>query len=248
MPLLQPADVVDDGDVACLDTPMVAIDGLVAGDGRVAKIIGFLLSHEQIDIVSERSLVALEGKDVIGLFVDDLLGDGPLAAHGVDRDHGAFDGQHVQELRDGDNLVGLVGHLHLTQHHALTGGEGRDHMDRVFCHALGAAQGLAIDSHRPFGDPDQGRHPRHEATLECLGVESGQNITEVVMGWRARREGAKLAQQNKLLVAEAGDVGDRLGPGQDRQKAKQQHFGQGVHHLALLPGIRQITEILKKDN
>jgi hypothetical protein len=68
------------------------------------------------------------------------------------------------------------------------------------------------------------------------------------MGWGTRREGAKLAQQRKLLVTEAGDVGDRLGPGQDRQKAKQEHFGQGIHDLARLPRIRQITKILKKNS
>jgi len=165
-----------------------------------------------------------------------------------DGHHGAFDGQHVQKLGDGDDLIGLVGHLHLTQHQALAGGEGRDHVDGVFGHAFGAAHGLAVDGHHPFGDPDQGGHPGHEATLERLGVERGQDVAQVIVGRRARCKGAKPSQQSELLVAEAGDVGDRLCPSQQRQKAKQQHLVQGIQHRPRLPRVRQIVEIAQKDN
>ena len=98
-------------------------------------------------------------------------------------------------------------------------------MDGVLGRSLGAAHRFAVDGHHPLGDPDQGRHPGYEAALKRLGVEGGEDVAEMVMGRRARREGAKTAQQTELLLAEAGDVGNRLGPGQNRQKAQEQHLG-----------------------
>ena len=91
MALLQPGDVVDDGDVAGFDPAVVAVDGPVGADRGVGETPLFLLVCEQLDVVAQRALVALQGQDVVGLLVDDLLGDGALAAHGVDGDDGALD-------------------------------------------------------------------------------------------------------------------------------------------------------------
>jgi len=73
MALLQPVDIVGDGDVAGLDAPVIAIGGLMVGAGGVFEIIGFLLVGEQFDIVAQRALVTLQGEDVVGLLVHDLL-------------------------------------------------------------------------------------------------------------------------------------------------------------------------------
>src|SRR5437764_727097 len=48
---------------------------------------------------------------VIGLLVDDLLGDVALATHRVDGHDGALDRQHVEQLGNGDDFVRLVRHL-----------------------------------------------------------------------------------------------------------------------------------------
>ena len=121
-------------------------------------------------------------------------------------------------------------------------------MDGVPGRSPGAAHRFAVDGHHSFGNPDQGRHPGYEAALERLGVEGGEDVAQMVMGRRACCKGTKPAQQIELLLAEAGDVGDRLGPGQHRQKAQEQHLGQRVHHLPALPDVRQILEIAQKDN
>ena len=121
-------------------------------------------------------------------------------------------------------------------------------MEGVLGRSLGASHRFAVDGHHPLGNPDQGRHPGYEAALERLGVEDGEDVAQMVMGRRARREGAKTARQVELLLAETGDVGHRLGPGQHRQKAQKQHLGQRVHHLSALPDVRQILEIAQKDN
>jgi len=74
---------------------------------------------KEFDIAAEHTLIAFEGKDVVGLLVQNLAGYGALAAHGIDGDDGALNGQHVQQLGNGDDLIGLVRHLDLPQHQAL---------------------------------------------------------------------------------------------------------------------------------
>ena len=59
-----------------LDAAVIAIDGLVAGDGGVLEILGFLLGREQFDVFPQRALIALQGQDVVGLLVHS--GSGPI--------------------------------------------------------------------------------------------------------------------------------------------------------------------------
>lgn len=46
---------------------MIAIDSLVSADFRIPESIGFLLAYEDLDVLQKRSLIALEGNDVISL-------------------------------------------------------------------------------------------------------------------------------------------------------------------------------------
>src|SRR5436190_5344686 len=83
-----------------------------------------LLGHEEFDILAQRALIAFQRKNVIGLLVDDLLSDIALATHRIDGHDRPFDRQHLQELGDGDDLVGLLRHLDLAEYEALTCCEG----------------------------------------------------------------------------------------------------------------------------
>src|SRR5882724_13081074 len=71
--VLQPGDVVNDGGGSGLDAAVIAVDCLIAADLGVLEPLGLLLGHEDLDILAERALVALQGQDVIGFLVDDLL-------------------------------------------------------------------------------------------------------------------------------------------------------------------------------
>ena len=81
-----------------------------------------------------------------------------------------------------------------------------------------------------------------------FGVEAGEDVAQVVMGWRAFAKWPKLAQHVQLLVAEAGDIGDRFRTGQHGGQAKQQHLLEQIHHLRALPMVWQLFEIAQKDN
>ena len=88
MAVLQPLHIVEDRTGPGLDAAVVAVDSLMLGDLGVLEAVCLLLGREHLDILPEGALVPLEREDVIGLLVDDFLGDGALAADGVD---GALD-------------------------------------------------------------------------------------------------------------------------------------------------------------
>lgn len=247
MALLQPVDVMDDGDCPGFDATMIAIDRFVPAHCRILERAGFLLPDEEFDVLMQRSLVALEGQNVIGLLVDDLFGDGALAADGIDADNGAFDRKHLQQLGDSDDLIGLIGDLDLAEDKALAGRKSRHHVNGGLC-PFGAAQGFAVDGDNLHGHARQRGNPGDKTALEGLGIECRQDIAKMVVRRCAVVKGPKAAQKVKLPFAEQGDIDEGLGAGQNRQQAQKQHFRQRVHHLAGLTGIRQILKISQKNN
>ena len=65
---------------------------------------------------------------------------------------------------------------------------------------------------------------------------------------RAVEKRPEPAQQIELLLAKARDINERLRPRQHRQKAQQQHLRERIDHLAGLPRVRQILEIVQENN
>jgi hypothetical protein len=58
-------------------------------------------------------------------------------------------------------------------------------LDRLFAYVsvMRATQGLAINgNHLPLGDLRHGAHPREKALLELLGIQTGKDPPEGVMG------------------------------------------------------------------
>ena len=123
-------------------------------------------------------------------------------------------------------------------------------MDRRFGVLLpaGAAQRLAVDGDDLRGRAGQRRHPGHEAALELLGVEGGEDVAEVIVRRRAVAKRPEPAQQLDLLLAEPRDIDEGLRPRQHRQQAQQQHLGKRIDHLAGLARVRQILEIVQENN
>src|SRR5215207_1445590 len=117
--LLQPGDIVQDGGGPGLDAAVIAVDGFVPAAGGVLEAVTLLLGHEEFDILAQRALVAFQGEDVIGLPIKDCLSDLALAADCVNGHDRAFDGHQLEQLRNGDDLVGFLGHLNLPEHEAL---------------------------------------------------------------------------------------------------------------------------------
>jgi hypothetical protein len=61
-------------------------------------------------------------------------------------------------------------------------------------------------------------------------------------------KGQEPTQQLQLFFTKAGNIRERIRPGQHRQQAQQQHLIQRINHLARLPRVRKPLKILKKNN
>jgi hypothetical protein len=70
---------------------------------------GGLLGHreELLDRLLEVALVAFEPQHIVAALGDNLLGDGALAAHGIDGHETPLEIKQLQQLRDRRDLVGL---------------------------------------------------------------------------------------------------------------------------------------------
>jgi hypothetical protein len=105
-----------------------------------------------------------------------------MAPHRIDRDDRAFDHQHVEKLRDSNDLAGFLGDLHLAKYEARARGESGNQLDGAFaCFSTGSARGLTIDRHHPCGHADQRGGPGDESTLELLRVEGGEDVAKMIV-------------------------------------------------------------------
>ena len=59
------------------------------------------------------ALVAFQGEDVVGLFLDNGLGNGGLRAHGIDANDLTFQIQHFKEQGNGGDFVAFITHKFL---------------------------------------------------------------------------------------------------------------------------------------
>jgi hypothetical protein len=212
------------------------------------EVRGRLLGYERHDILAQRALIVVQREHVVGLLGDELLGDVALAGHRIDGYDHPLDRQHVEQLRDGVDLVGIVRDLHLAQHEALAGCEGRNHVDqrRRVLLAPGPPRRLAIDGNQPLRRSGLCRDPGDEAALELLGSEHCKDIAEMTVRRRAILERVDAAQHLELLEAQRGEIDEGFRPGQHRKQADKQALVERLYHLALLARMLQTVGIVQK--
>lgn len=154
----------------------------------------------------QRGLVGLDRQQVIGSQGADRAGDLALSAHGIDADQTPFDGQGLQQLRDGRDLVTLVGDLFLTQNQPQAGGEGADHVHCTVPSRGRSSQGLAIDGHVLAQGADHAPDPAPEDLLELLGIEDAEDPVEGVVGGDAVLKHQEASEPRLLLARPFGHV------------------------------------------
>lgn len=80
--------------------------------------------------------------------------------------------------------------------------------------AAGPADGLAVDRDHAGRNAGHRGHPGDEAALELVGVPRGEYLADPAVRRGAVLERAEAPQQVQLFLAEAGNVGKGLGPGE----------------------------------
>ena len=113
-----------------------------------ARQLGRMLRIVEVErhVLVQCALVALQRQHVGAASLDDPLGDGALAAHRVRGHDAALEREHLQQLRNGCDLVGSVIHRHLAQDQPCAAGPSRDEVQgRGFGGAvIRTAQRLAV--------------------------------------------------------------------------------------------------------
>jgi hypothetical protein len=78
------------------------------------------------------------------------------------------------------------------------------------------------------------------------GVKRGKNIAQMIVGERAVAKRPESAQEFELT--EQRDVDKGFRSRKDREQTQQQDFVQRIKHLAPLARIRQLREMIQKNN
>src|ERR1700690_4153629 len=107
-----------------------------------------------------------------------------------------------------------------------------------------SAHRLAVDRHHALRNADQRGDPGHEAALEVLRVERGEDVAEMVVRWRTVEEWPEASQKLQFHVAKPGDIDEGFGPGQHREQRQQEHLIERIRDLAALTRIRHILEMI----
>src|SRR3954471_2830581 len=97
---------------------MRLVEGVPSGPLRSATAEAGLVEMLDDSLVAQR-VIGLETQQVVGPARQDLLGDGGLAAHGVQRHDAVLQRKLIQQFRDRGDLVGRLMDATLARHEAL---------------------------------------------------------------------------------------------------------------------------------
>ena len=99
-----------------------------------------------------------------------------LTAQGINHHNAALKHQHLEQVLNGRNLVGVVVHLALAQ-------------DQVPIGKVGTTGGLAVHRH-DLGPKDRGQrlHPAGETAFQLLEVQPCEDASEGVVRWDPVRQ------------------------------------------------------------
>jgi len=129
-----------------------------------------------------RFVVAFQCQHVVGVGLDDFLGDFFLTAHRVHGHDAAGEFQHPQQFGQRRDFVALVTDFQLPQHQLVALGPRADHILEALLGVEGAAQRLPVQGHDflRHGLP-QALRPAQKTIPKRLGVQRGQYAVEGVV-------------------------------------------------------------------
>ena len=82
---------------------------LCALDGEVRRALSDALVEQELDIVLQGWLVALDGEQIVGAATEEILGQRPLGEQRIGGDGAPCDvGQRLEQGDDGADLVGAL--------------------------------------------------------------------------------------------------------------------------------------------
>jgi hypothetical protein len=188
-----PVDNMGDRVGSDLDPAVILAQGLEPIDlaGRCCFEVTF-------DVGMQRRLVVLHGQKIVGLGVENALGNVRIASHGVDRDQGALEIDAIEKGRNSGDFVRFFIDRLLPQDELAGSGEGGYQMQSLLAGLaiMAAARGLAVDGNEiglvwpAFGDP------RRKAGREQVRINSRRFSRLAPVPPRGAWRGTAFSQQS----------------------------------------------------
>src|SRR5581483_2170778 len=212
----------------------------------------------QVDVVDDRLvhglLVALQSQDVIGLAVDDLLGNRFLRSHGVDGDNGAPNVHQAQQLGNRSDFIRFLGTRHLSQRQAKLASPHTDRMQsaQAFATIMTTPRRLAIDRqhrlvHAACGSRlgTQRLQPGREASLKRGRLQQRQHAPKNIF---ARNPVGQLQHPQQQFLFRRGPLGNGGRPAGTRQDGHQCDDDHAHERMLLIDARTWILQSVKIAN
>lgn len=145
---------------------------------------GYGLTEQQLNLLLQCPLIALECQNIVSAFGHDGLDDLTPGSHRINSDDTAFELHQFKQRGSGGDLITLAIDLLLTQHQPVLAGPGTDHVDGAFAISLlkGAPHGFPVDSdHIPLAELAGGIDPGDETLLQRFRLQATEHSCDGVM-------------------------------------------------------------------
>jgi hypothetical protein len=210
---------------------MRVIEGITEVLGRAP---GQLMFDVLMKVLFDRSVglfvVALQGQERGATWVPNVRSDGRLTAHRIHGHHTTCDGEQLEEVRHGGNLIGLFLRFALAYHKAtLLGTPGREPVQ-------GRGRGGPIEGGFdrfaiqrdacPRGELCDGLRPGHKALLKMLRIETRKDPAKGIMGGNPMGQGKKGLEPGELALPKEFPILEPFSSRQEGTQSNDQHIEQ----------------------
>jgi len=178
-----------------------------------------------LDVSEQVGLVVFDDEEVVGFFLlHDEAGGVLLGVEGIGRDHGAFDGEILEQWLHTGDLVGLVGDTQLADHNAFALEKSAEQVHRRRVSIGAAATDLAIQGDRLMEANALLEDPSADGGVYLVGGQTREGPAE------GRLAGRSFATSPTFMEELGREVGSEFGDGEEASFS-QQHGkrGDGKH-------------------
>ena len=236
MPVLQPADIVRDRRDTRFDAPVPAVNLLT----RKHFLLRLGIGEPDLNVLVERSLVALRRQYVISALLHDPRRRLALAVHRVGRRRAPVQIQKLQKRGDRRDLVRLPVDLDLAENESGPGLERLNQMQRGLFLRIHdrAPERLAVDRHLvPRKRLRQRLREVRHGGRQLLRINDVEQVGEGVVARRTALELHEFLQKLLFVLRVARESGARRAARQRRQKGDHQHLDQVMLRGVALAGV-----------
>ena len=189
--------------------------------------------------------VAFEGKDVLAAFVQNVLGNLHLAAHGIDRNNMAVDIEPLQYFRDRRTFMTLVGDFFLPENNAGFGRKGAQDMEHVRLVVQAVTQAFAVNSnHLHLGFLGEALHPLPKEACNFFWIDMPEKSPKGISAGGAMGLLKILPQLGEVECAKILDILPAFRAADAGAEAQQYDFFDTIQLIPLSPWIGSCRKLI----